>query len=275
MIYYIIFVFLLAVLFFAASYDGICKKEYIVYTSKVNKEIKISLISDLHSMYCGKNHSTLFKFIKQENPDFIVLAGDIFDGKRKDTAAVEFLEKLPRNIRSFYVTGNHEHKNGRWKEYLKCIKENGITVLDSDTVRFEKLNISFSGIFDYNRSVFDDVSFSVPDAIEKIDIDEDEFNILVAHTPFLLDTYLKKNFDLILSGHTHGGQIRIPLILNGLYNRGFRKRLGFFPPYCGGEYRHGNLTHIVSRGVSNNPAWMPRIFNRKEFVNVIIRSYKN
>ena len=267
--------FLFIVLFCIATYDEICKKEYIIYSSKVNKEIKISLISDLHSMYCGKNHSKLLKFIKDENADFIVLAGDIFDGERNDKAAIDFFKKMPRDIQSFYVTGNHEHKNGKWQEYLKIVRENGVTVLDSETVRFNNLNISFSGVFDYNRGVFDAPGFSVSDEMEKLNINEDDFNILIAHTPFLIKTYKKRNFDLILSGHTHGGQVRIPFILNGLYNRGFRKRLGFFPPYCGGEYKHGKLTHIVGRGVSNNPVWMPRVFNRKEFVSVIIKPSEN
>jgi predicted MPP superfamily phosphohydrolase len=93
------------------------------------------------------------------------------------------------------------------------------------------------------------------------------YKILIAHRPEMIENYKKYSFDLVLSGHTHGGQVRIPLIINGLYAPG----QGVFPKYAGGIYTHGNLTHVISRGLSVNPR-LPRIFNPPELVIIIIES---
>lgn len=93
-----------------------------------------------------------------------------------------------------------------------------------------------------------------------------EFKILLAHRPELIEIYKKSHFDLVLSGHAHGGQVRIPFILNGL----FAPDQGWFPEYVGGVYKHDSLTHIVSRGVSYNPL-LPRIFNPPEVVVIEIK----
>jgi predicted MPP superfamily phosphohydrolase len=89
---------------------------------------------------------------------------------------------------------------------------------------------------------------------------------LLAHRPEKIAYYRNFSFDLILSGHTHGGQVRIPLILNGLY----APNQGFFPKYGGGLYKHEKLVHIISRGLSINPK-LPRIFNPPELVVIIIK----
>ena len=95
--------------------------------------------------------------------------------------------------------------------------------------------------------------------------EEPAYKVLLAHRPELIEVYKQGDFDLVLSGHTHGGQVRIPFILNGLY----APNQGWFPPYAGGMYDHGSLIHIVSRGVSFNPL-LPRIFNPPEVVVIDI-----
>jgi predicted MPP superfamily phosphohydrolase len=96
------------------------------------------------------------------------------------------------------------------------------------------------------------------------------YKILIAHRPEMIKHYKKYSFNLILSGHAHGGQVRIPGIMNGLY----APHQGLFPKYAGGMYKHGNLTHIVSRGLSVNPR-LPRIFNPPELVIISIESSKH
>jgi predicted MPP superfamily phosphohydrolase len=88
------------------------------------------------------------------------------------------------------------------------------------------------------------------------------YSILLAHRPEHIDQYLNYGFDLVLSGHSHGGQWRIPFILNGLY----APDQGFFPKYAGGKYEHGSTIHIVGRGLSKNSTRIPRIFNPPELV---------
>ena len=94
-----------------------------------------------------------------------------------------------------------------------------------------------------------------------------QFKILVAHRPELIELYKKYPFDLVVSGHAHGGQVRIPFLLNGL----FAPNQGLFPKYAGGAYIHENLTHIVSRGLSFSPK-LPRVFNPPEIVVVNIKN---
>lgn len=89
---------------------------------------------------------------------------------------------------------------------------------------------------------------------------------MLSHRPERIESYKKYNFDLVLSGHAHGGQVRIPFLLNGLY----APNQGLFPKYAGGLYTHNNLNHVVSRGLSYNPK-LPRIFNPPEIVIVELR----
>jgi predicted MPP superfamily phosphohydrolase len=93
------------------------------------------------------------------------------------------------------------------------------------------------------------------------------FKILVAHRPENIKHYREYSFDLVVSGHAHGGQVRIPYLINGLY----APNQGIFPKYAGGLYKHGSLTHIVSRGLSINPM-LPRIFNPPELVIIEVKS---
>ena len=92
------------------------------------------------------------------------------------------------------------------------------------------------------------------------------FKILLAHRPELIELYKKFSFDLVLSGHSHGGQMRVPFILNGLY----APNQGLFPKYAGGSYKHNSMIHIVSRGASFNPR-LPRVFNPPEIVIIDIK----
>ena len=127
-----------------------------------------------------------------------------------------------------------------------------------------------AGIGDPDKKYYEtpeyDQAASMENAFRELD-EVKSYKILVAHRPENIETYRKYSFDLVLSGHTHGGQVRLPHILNGLY----APNQGFFPKYGGGLYKHEKLTHIISRGLSVNPI-LPRIFNPPELVIVILKS---
>jgi len=113
---------------------------------------------------------------------------------------------------------------------------------------------------EYNQNESMEASFRELDGMELL-------KILIAHRPEKIEIYKGYSFNLILSGHTHGGQVRIPPVLNGLY----APNQGLFPKYAGGLYRHGETVHIISRGLSVNPR-LPRIFNPPELVVIVIKS---
>jgi predicted MPP superfamily phosphohydrolase len=127
-----------------------------------------------------------------------------------------------------------------------------------------------AGIEDPYKKLYEDPEYNQKESMKEAFADLDEthlYKILLAHRPENIEYYKNYSFDLILSGHTHGGQVRLPFIMNGLY----APNQGFFPKYAGGIYNHGTLHHIISRGISVNPL-LPRIFNPPELVVVIVES---
>jgi predicted MPP superfamily phosphohydrolase len=237
-----------------------------------NTSIKIVLISDLHSTIFGKDQSPLLERIKKISPNLILLTGDIFDDVVPMAGTKLLLNGISGTVPIYYVTGNHEYMSYNMQEIENELRINGVTIL-SDS--FEEIHINGNGIIlagiedpykkyyespEYDQNTIIEETFRNLDGIKT-------YKILMAHRPENIKTYCKYSFDLVVSGHTHGGQVRIPYILNGLY----APNQGFFPKYSGGLYRHGNLTHIISRGLSVNPK-LPRIFNPPELVVIVIES---
>jgi predicted MPP superfamily phosphohydrolase len=255
-----------------AFYNGLVVEKYTVKSDKVavNDSIRIVLITDLHSHIYKENQSELINLIKKQNPDIITLSGDIADDVAPINGVKLFLDGLKEFVPIFYVTGNHEFWSNDIKNIKNIISSYGVTILENDynQIKVKNTNITIAGIDDPDIEQYEKPGFNWK---KEMDIsfnglqDNHDFKILLAHRPELIETYKQFNFDMVLSGHTHGGQVRIPLILNGL----FAPNQGWFPKYAGGMYKHGSLTHIVSRGVSYNPR-LPRIFNPPEVVVVDI-----
>ena len=257
-----------AVMMFWAFYHGLTVKIYEVKTNKLNygESLRIVLLSDLHSCIYGKQQSKLIAKVREQNPDIILLAGDIADDERPIDGTRFMLEGLQGVAPMFYVTGNHEYWIGEISEVKELFRSYGVTVLedeyqeivvggiplviagvdDPEWVRYEKKEGSGEQIMKAKFKELDDV---------------ENYKILVAHRPEMIEVYKKYSFDLVVSGHAHGGQVRIPWILNGLY----APNQGWLPPYAGGAYKHETLTHVVSRGLSKNII-LPRIFNPPEVV---------
>ncbi len=264
---------LFILLLFFAFYNGLIVRKYNIISKKVSADetIRIALITDLHSHVYGKNQTKIISLIKKQNPDIIALAGDIADDEASIEGTKLFLEGLKGFKPTFYVTGNHEFWSDDIENIKATIRKYGVTILENgyEQVKIKNSNIIVGGIEDPDAAIYDKPGFSLQKEMnvnfsqlkEKTD-----FKILLAHRPELIELYKKFSFDLVLSGHAHGGQIRIPFILNGL----FAPNQGWFPRYAGGIYKHDSLIHIVSRGVSYNPR-LPRIFNPPEVVIINIK----
>ena len=233
-------------------------------TDKVDSEIRILHLSDLHSSPFGKEQAELISRIDSLSPDVILMTGDIFENRKTNEEAETLLADIGLRYPCYYVSGNHEVATLKLKKIKKQIASYGVKVLEGETVVFEVngQNISISGIDD---------PLAFPDSRGRLwedqlrdcndDISEDVFSVLLTHRPELADLYADTDFDLILSGHAHGGQVIIPGIVNGIY----APHQGFLPKYAGGTFTlKDSQTMVVSRGLSKYVR--PRVFNRPELV---------
>lgn len=242
---------------------------YKIDSDKVDAEIKIAQVSDLHSCWYGKNQQTLINAIDNSDPDIVVMTGDIYDDRLSHNNADIFLEQISKKYSCYYVTGNHEIWAGNDDEIKEKVRSYGVTVLEgtSKTLEINGQKINICGIDDLCASNYHkEINiFTELTELNKVS-SEDTFSLLLSHRPELLTTYKNFNYDLVLTGHAHGGQWRVPGVINGLY----APNQGLLPKYAGGFYKDENTNMIVSRGLSreNNP--VPRFFNRPELVIIEI-----
>ncbi len=228
---------------------------------------KIVQISDLHNAEFGTDNQKLIDILKSEAPDAIVITGDLIDARRTNTEIAEsFARRCMEIADCYYVPGNHEARLGdTYDAFESALIADGVNVLRNGSVRIRKE-------MDAIRIVgVDDPAFAkASDAITNLDaaleaLSSNDFTILLAHRPELIDEYSKWGIDLVLSGHAHGGQIRLPGI-GGLYAPG----QGFFPRYTSGNYTVGDTEMIVSRGIGNS-AFPLRVNDRPEVVIVTLK----
>ena len=268
----IIIISLLIAFFIAAFYNGLVVRNYEIKTDDLlpNQSIKIVLITDLHSHMYGKGQKKIVKKIKDQNPDLIALAGDIADDKVPIYGTEVFLDMIKDIAPIYYVTGNHEIWTREVSNVKNVFRYYRVKVLENnyEEVNVNGIDLLLAGIEDPDIIPYERPNSNWYDEVEEglVDVENKKgYKILLSHRPELVDFYNTMDFDLVLSGHAHGGQVRIPFILNGLY----APHQGLFPKYAGGIYEHENYTHVVSRGTSFNPK-LPRIFNPPEVVSITI-----
>lgn len=234
---------------------------------KGNKNLNIALITDLHACYYGDNQKWLVDILKQKQPDVILLGGDIYDDKRPFDNADSLLSQLPAIAPTYYVDGNHENwlPQQQYNQVIKAITEHGVSVIHGKSIAIPNTNVIVHGISDPDGGHFDKDLTAITANLNK-----DNINILLSHRPERIDTYREYDFDVILSGHAHGGQWRVPFIINGV----FAPNQGFLPKYAGGLYEfddeRGKSKFIVSRGLARESTRVPRIFNRPELVFITL-----
>lgn len=243
---------------------------YKIESDKIDSPVRIALVTDLHSCKYGQNQKTLIDAVNKEKPDIILLGGDIFDDIIPDTNTKVFLKAVAPKCPCYYVTENHEYWSRHSDEMIAWLRANNISVLDGESVNVEIGNqkISLSGINDPDKERFTGKSGDFYSELDEIQREKDDnlFRVLLAHRPSYVESYLKYGFDLVLCGHAHGGQWRLPFVLNGV----FAPDEGWLPKYAGGKYDFPNGQMIVSRGLARESTRVPRIFNRPELVVVDI-----
>lgn len=245
--------------------------QYNITSEKIKKPMRIALITDLHSCKYGAGQKTLIDAVDKAKPDIILLGGDIFDDEITDDNTKIFLSAIAKKYPCYYVTGNHEYWSMRVNEMLDWLRAHGIVDIGGKTIQtnVNGNEICLSGLNDPDEARYtgegDGMKAELGRAMNERD--DTAFTILLTHRPSFVNLYKDAGFDLVLAGHAHGGQWRIPGVLNGV----FAPDEGFFPKYAGGFYHFDNGGEmIVSRGLARESTRVPRIFNRPELVIVNI-----
>ena len=228
-------------------------------------------ISDLHNDEFGEGNCDLLAAITEAKPDIIVITGDLIDSYNTDVEiAAQFIDAALQIAPVYYTTGNHEYRFPiTFEKFEKYMISAGVNVLRDKTAEIELggETITIAGV--------DDPFFA---GIEKYGeteyfahklrglIADDGFTLLLSHRPEIFETYCEIGFDLVLSGHAHGGQIRLPVI-GGI----LAPNQGFFPQYEDGICESGNTTLIISRGLGNS-SFPLRVNNPPELVVVTLEA---
>ena len=240
---------------------------YNISSKKLDKGVRIVFISDLHNCFYGNTHnSKLIDEVNKAKPDIVIFGGDVLDAWGGTKYAIRLMKDLSRSYPCCYTPGNHEEMRDDTEEFYEEVRKICPVLLGDH----EKFNVNGQDICVYGA--IDSIAWGKHDTQLNecfAALDEKCYNILLAHQPEQIDSYLgkdiraEKGFDLILSGHAHGGQWRLPKLLDqGLY----APDQGIFPDYTTGMYQYDDTTHIISRGLARplRMIFIPRIFNRPE-----------
>lgn len=230
---------------------------------------KIAQVSDLHNAEFGENNARLLKLLSKNEPDIIVITGDLIDAQHTNIdIALNFVKEAIQIAPVYYVTGNHEASLSQYDRLKDGLESVGVSVLDDRVVELELdgEKITLIGLSDPDFTVKGDVFGEVPAMIdtklEKLTNMENSYTILLSHRPELFESYVSSGIDLILCGHAHGGQFRLPFI-GGL----IAPNQGLFPKYDAGVFSDHNTHMVVSRGLGNSIIPF-RFNNRPEIVLV-------
>ena len=214
---------------------------------------RIVQISDLHNAEFGENNEKLLLMLKQADADIIAITGDMIDSRNTDVdVAISFAQKAVNIAPVYYVNGNHESRVlGEYEKLKQGLTDAGVTILENSSadITIGDETISLIGINDptFRMELVDDTTEqNIAHQLVNVIPDNDNYKLLLAHRPEYFDVYAG-NVDLVLSGHAHGGQFRIPFV-GGLVAPG----QGFFPEYYEGSYIKEDTEMIVSRGIGNS-----------------------
>lgn len=255
-----------------------------VKNSKNSQKFKLIFISDFHNKKLKNEYEEFINSIISVNPDYIIFGGDFVDfstvqSKRcivKYKNTLLFLNKLSKKIREihgsknynfkgmYFGFGNHELRLksrtdsekliGIYDEFINCLHNNNIQLLEDKTIELtDGVTISGLNLYDgYYKNLFE--KNPINDHIDKsiLDrhfdkLDKNNFNIMVFHKPDYCEDLINYGFDLVLSGHNHGGLINFPII-----GPIFSPDLRLFPKYNAGHYKYNDGNVVVSKGIGEH-----------------------
>ena len=226
---------------------------YTIASPKVQNQVTLAVATDLHDSFFGENQRELIAAIRAENPDALLLVGDMSETPDEMDGVRALVEGLVGELPILYTTGNHECQGSEDKQIKAALREMGATVLEGDSVELGGIRIAGTD---------DPLCLTRADwqaQLEACRAQDDTFTVLMAHRPERVDSYAT-GFDLVVSGHAHGGQICIPGLLDGLW----APNQGWFPEYTSGLYPLEEGQLAVSRGLCKSA--IPRLFNRPELM---------
>ena len=248
---------------------------YVIQGDRIPKSFSgfcIVQVSDLHNAEFGEGNGRLLSLIEDQDPDMIVITGDLVDSRNTDIEiALEFVRAAVKIAPIYYVTGNHEARIAAYAQLKTGLEQAGVTILENEKLKLERAgeNLTLMGVDDpsfLTDYLFGDAETVTASVLDDLMDENDGYTILLSHRPELFETYAASGVDLVFTGHAHGGQFRIPFV-GGLV----APNQGFFPKYDAGLYTEGNTNMLVSRGVGNSIVPV-RINNRPELIVVQLES---
>ena len=239
-------------------------KTYTIESDKVSSPVGIAVIADLHSTKSQHKYQALCKKLSEQSPDLILLVGDVVSKSDTEDSDIDFVKATVSDFCKvapvYYVMGNHERFNPRQDEILEAVLSAGGTHLDNSytTMTVNSQTLHIGGVTYYRRWDSASNAFLYDFAKET----ENDFSLLLCHNPeFVLWGIKDYNIDLIASGHTHGGMIKLP-IAGPLY----APEQGWFPNYAHGLYETEYGYNAITSGVGSSPENMPRFLNPAEIM---------
>lgn len=257
--------------------------KYTISNEKIPEEFngfKIVQLSDFHSQGYRNTTEDIINKVKDINPDIIVMTGDMVSWDMEDIDEVKVLIKsLVELYPIYYIDGNHEHlaeilRPGKYVAFIEFMKELGVTTIKNDYIEIYKgdKSINLYGInlpLDGATGLYVNKFQLEKNYVEKTlpEVDNDKFNILLAHTPTFIKQYSQWGADLVLCGHMHGGIVRIPFTNIGLLS----PERTIFPKYAAGKFKVNGSIMIVNRGIGGS-SFDLRLFNNPEITVITLRS---
>ncbi len=253
-------------------------RKYTFSSDKVKKEITFAFLSDLHDKKYGKNNSKLLDAIDKVKPDALLVGGDMIvaSPEETNTNAKELMNTLAQKYTVYHGMGNHEYRSDLYREkygemydeYSKPLMERGVIFLRNKAALLAEHNIEIRGV-EIDRKYYKRFTVRhMDDSYMEEILGKNEgtrYEIFLAHNPDYFNQYKDYGADLTLSGHVHGGLVRMPF-LGGIASPAVR----FFPKYDGGLFTKEKSNMVVSRGLGTHTLPV-RIFNPAELVVIHLK----
>lgn len=280
-VFFIIIIFILCLLISVIDCNRFVTVEYEIVSEKLTRPCRLVLLSDLHNKSFGKDNGKLTEKIDSISPDGILVAGDMLTAaKGKDfTPALSLMKRLAAKYKIYYGMGNHEYRlklypdqyEGMYEGYRKGLSEAGIAPLVNENTYLPEYNLSVCGA-EIERRYYKRFRKYPMDAGYLTRLlgqpRSDTCQVLIAHNPDYFEEYAAWGADVVVSGHVHGGIMRLP-VLGGVLS----PNLTLFPKYDGGRFEDNHATMILSRGLGTHTVPL-RIFNPGELIVINLKPGK-